>query len=130
MDYLSDALPVFTANGDGAVRLRMGSSGIAAVPPRSVMEVVEETCNKVPNHRALAFESASGWSYITYKARVLLPGRSNGAGVSQQYIYCCARLHPSGLEAASGCLSAWVQFRRVADRQLRRHLCWVSMLSR
>eukprot|EP00048_Salpingoeca_helianthica_P022118 m.16471 g.16471 ORF g.16471 m.16471 type:complete len:646 (+) comp6906_c1_seq1:1312-3249(+) len=64
------AEPMWSCSFDGGVRLRMGDSGIAAAPAITVMEFVEDTCAKVPDHRALAVESdeePGGWKFITYK---------------------------------------------------------------
>lgn len=64
------AEPMWSCSFDGGVRLRMGDSGIAAAPAITVMEFVEDTCTKVPDHRALAVESdeePGGWKFITYK---------------------------------------------------------------
>lgn len=59
---------MWTADGHGAVRVRMGTTGIAAAQPRTVMEVVEETCKAVPDHNALAVETQPGtWTFTTYK---------------------------------------------------------------
>ena len=66
--YTNASLPQYTAESDAAVRIAVENTSIAAALPRTILDIVEETCRKAPQQRALGWETSSGvWSYFTYK---------------------------------------------------------------
>jgi len=52
-DKMADADHPITWVRDAAVKLRMGDSGMEAMPSMSVMSMVKSTVKKHPNHKAL-----------------------------------------------------------------------------
>jgi hypothetical protein len=71
--FVRPDLPLWTTRGDGSVRIRMGASNVEKFEPRTVMEVVEGTCRRVPLHPALAVEDGhGGWRFTTYGVICLL----------------------------------------------------------
>ena len=120
------SLPMWTADGHGAVRIRMGTSGIAAAQPRTVMDVVEETCKAVPDHNALAVETQPGtWTFTTYKVDGKNYLALNNQGIFGEHLHSCKSPHSSWPEAPPRCLHLGIQLTRMADHRPCRHICWV-----
>ena len=57
----------WTTKSDGAVKLRMGSSGRKSIVPRTVVQLFEQAVRVAPNRVALAVKRGGEWVKWTYQ---------------------------------------------------------------